>query len=132
MWSLQYLLEARLGVREDLYRSGHVIVKFEFHTLTHVAWAVWLVLYFGLFAWRTNGLTPGKRLFRIRVASLTHERITLWQAIERALGYGATALEGGFGFLQYFTHPNHCCVRDRIAETIVVMEKGGTKPAQTP
>jgi len=30
------------------------------------------------------------------------------------------ALEGGFGFLQYFIHPNRRTVHDRIAETIVV------------
>jgi uncharacterized RDD family membrane protein YckC len=46
----------------------------------------------------------------------------LWHAIERALGYGASALELGFGFLQYFIHPNKQTVHDRIAETIVVKE----------
>jgi hypothetical protein len=45
-----------------------------------------------------------------------------WQAIERALGYGASALECGFGFIQYFLYKNHTCVHDRIAETIVVKD----------
>ena len=81
------------------------------------------MLYFGLCVWRTNGLTLGKKLLRIRVVSLEHQRITLWQSVERALGYGASALEGGFGFLQYFLYPNHRCVHDRIAETIVVAER---------
>jgi uncharacterized RDD family membrane protein YckC len=67
-------------------------------------------------------LTLGKKLMRIRVVSLTHERITFWQSAERALGYGASALEAGFGFLQYFLYPNHRCVHDRIAETIVIAE----------
>ena len=31
------------------------------------------------------------------------------------------SLEAGFGFLQYFKHPNHQTVHDRIAETIVVV-----------
>jgi hypothetical protein len=48
--------------------------------------------------------------------------------MERALGYGASMLEGGFGFVQYFTNPNRCCVHDRIAETIVVSDK--KRPAQ--
>ena len=48
--------------------------------------------------------------------------------MERALGYGASMLEGGFGFAQYFTNPNRCCVHDRIAETIVVSDK--KRPAQ--
>ena len=57
------------------------------------------------------------------------ERITLWQSVERALGYGASALEGGFGFVQYFLYGNHCCVHDRIAETIVVKERRPVKTA---
>jgi uncharacterized RDD family membrane protein YckC len=88
--------------------------------------AVFALLYFGLIVWWTNGQTPGKKLMRIRVVSLTHEKITLWQSCERALGYGASALEAGFGFFQYFIYPNRTCVHDRIAETIVVQEP---KPA---
>ena len=82
-----------------------------------------VVIYFGLFTYLGNGRTPGKRIMRIRVVSLLHERITLWHSIERALGYGASALEFGFGFLQYFIHPNKRTVHDRIAETIVISEK---------
>ncbi len=41
----------------------------------------------------------------------------------QALGYGASALEGGFGFIQFFLHHNRQCVHDRIAETIVVKEQ---------
>ncbi len=120
MSGLGYVFEERLGLKENVYDSAHVHVRLDFHEFSHVAWVLWLVLCFGLFVWRTNGLTPGKRLLGIRVASLTHEHISFWQAVERALGYGASALEGGFGFLQYFTHRNHCCVHDRIAETIVI------------
>ena len=84
---------------------------------------LWWVLYFGLATYVWNGRTPGKRLLRIRVVSLVHNRLTLWHSIERALGYGASALELGFGFIQYFIHPNHRTVHDRIAETIVVVDK---------
>ncbi len=123
MIGLRYLVEDRLHLTEDLYRSAHMQVRFDFHGLLEVAWTLWLVLYFGLLVWRTNGLTPGKRLMGIRIVSLTHTRISLWQAVERALGYGASALEAGFGFLQYFLQPNRCCVHDRIAETIVIRER---------
>ena len=58
----------------------------------------------------------------IRVVSLTHHRLSLWHSIERALGYGASALELGFGFVQFFIEPNRRTVHDRIAETIVVKE----------
>ena len=83
----------------------------------------WWVAYFGLSTYATNGLTAGKRLLHIRVVSLVHERIGLWHAIERALGYGASLLEFGFGFVQYFVHPNRRTVHDRIAETIVIRDR---------
>ena len=84
---------------------------------------LWWVLYFGLATYFGNGRTPGKRLLGIRVVSLVHGRLGLWHSIERALGYGASALELGFGFIQYFVHPNRRTVHDRIAETIVVLDK---------
>jgi len=82
------------------------------------------VLYFGLLLWHGKGRTPGKRLMKIRVVSIVHRHLSLWHSVERALGYGAAALEGGFGFVQYFIHPYRRCVQDRIAETIVVTEAG--------
>ena len=96
--------------------------------LHHIAWVnwysiAWLIVYFGLATWLGGGRTPGKWLMGIRVVSLAHERISLWHAVERALGYGASMLEFGFGFLQCFIHPNRRTVHDRIAETIVVREK---------
>ena len=109
------------------HRKLEIHVEFDFQYPGNV---IWLALYFGLWVWRTNGLTPGKRLMRNRMVSLTHAKITMWQAVERALGYEASMLEGGFGFVQYFLHPNHCCVHDRIAETIVVKEQRAEKMAK--
>jgi len=103
-----------------------IVVHFDFHEIWSLAF---LVLYFGLSLYWGKGQTIGKRLLKIRVVSLVGDRITLWQSVERALGYGASALEGGFGFLQYFIHGNHCCVHDRIAETIVVKERRPAKAA---
>jgi uncharacterized RDD family membrane protein YckC len=124
---LQYLIQQKLNIREELYHSsnGHTTtdVKFDLERTLDVAWTVWLVAYFGIFVRVTNGLTAGKWLLHIRVVSLEHARITRWQAVERALGYGASALEGGFGFIQYFLYKNHTCVHDRIAETIVVRDR---------
>ena len=79
-----------------------------------------LVGYFGLATYLGKGQTPGKRLLKLRVVSVAHNHLSLWHCIERALGYGASALEAGFGFWQYFVHPNHQTVHDRIAETIVL------------
>jgi uncharacterized RDD family membrane protein YckC len=98
--------------------SGHLVVHFDpFHSL----WGLLaLVLYSGGVTYLGGGQTLGKRLLRIRVVSLVHDHLSLWHSLERALGYGASALEGGFGFVQFFIHPNRQTVHDRIAETIVV------------
>jgi uncharacterized RDD family membrane protein YckC len=81
------------------------------------------VIYFGLISCITNGYTLGKRIFRIRIVSTTHKHLTLWHSIERSLGYYASSLEFGFGFLQYFIDYNRRTVHDRIAETIVIKVK---------
>jgi uncharacterized RDD family membrane protein YckC len=99
--------------------NKHLHLQFDFG---HWYSLVFLVAYFGLATYLGNGQTPGKRLARIRVLSTLHARLTLWHALERALGYGASALELGFGFLQYFIADNRQTVHDRIAGTIVVVE----------
>ncbi len=78
--------------------------------------------YFAIALKLGNGQTVGKWLMKIRVISLTQDRMGWWQSIERALGYGASLLEGGFGFFQYYINRNRQTVHDRIAETIVVYE----------
>jgi len=99
---------------------GDVHLTFDF---THWYSLIFLVVYFTLWTYFTDGRSPGKRLFGIRVVSLVHDHLTLWQSFERSLGYGASALEGGFGFLQFFIHPDRRTVHDRIAETIVVTDR---------
>jgi uncharacterized RDD family membrane protein YckC len=81
-----------------------------------------IVAYFGTATYFGKGMTLGKRLLRIRVVSVVHDHLSLWHSIERALGYAASTLELGFGFIQYFIHPNRQTVHDRIAETIVIVE----------
>src|SRR5579862_4944949 len=105
-------------VGELLHHDIHFELDF-FHNWYSV---IYLVAFFGLSLYWGNGQTIGKHFMKIRVVSLVHERIGLWHAVERALGYGASALEGGFGFVQYFIHPSRRTVHDRIAETIVIKE----------
>ena len=110
-------------------------LSFSAHGFAWVNWysIAWVIVYFGLFTFFGRGRTPGKWLMGIRVVSLVHERIPLWQSVERALGYGASMLEFGFGFLQYYIHPNRRTVHDLIAETIVVREpwkRNGKKAAK--
>jgi len=95
-----------------------------FHNWYSVAY---LVLFFGVSFYLGNGQTLGKRLMGIRAVSLVHHRLSLWHSIERAFGYGASALEFGFGFLQYYIHPNRRTVHDRIAETIVIRENRASR-----
>jgi uncharacterized RDD family membrane protein YckC len=102
--------------------NNNANLKFEFNFENWYS-LVGLVLYYGLATYFGNGKTLGKKLLKIRVVSLTHSKMTFFQSIERALGYGASFLEGGFGFIQFFINPNRRTVHDRIAETIVVDEK---------
>jgi len=107
----------------------HIAVGFSLHELEDL---IYLVIYCGLCLWLTNGQTLGKRLLRIRVLSLKGAKMTLWQSVERSLGYGASALEASFGFLQFFINRNRQCVHDRIAETIVVREPHRPKSEPQP
>ncbi len=84
---------------------------------------MYLVLFFGLSVYLGNGRTIGKRIMGIRVVSIVHHKMSLWHSIERALGYGASALSP-VQFVQYFIHPNRWTVHDRMAETIVIRDKG--------
>jgi len=105
----------------DIIKLDHAI-KLEFTFFKNWYSVVWLVLYFTLSVYFSNGRTIGKKIFGIRIVSLVHEHISLWHSLERALGYGASALEAGFGFIQYFIRADRRTVHDRIAETIVVHE----------
>ena len=88
-----------------------------------------MVLYWGLANYFGNGQTPGKWVARTRVMSLTGEGMGLWQSIERGLGYGAAVLELGLGFLQFFWDRNRMCPQDRLAETIVIDVRNGSRVA---
>jgi len=78
------------------------------------------VFYFALSLYFWRGKTVGKWLLRLKVLSLYHERPGLWHCIERSLGYFASALECGFGFIQAYWNPNRMTLHDKIGETIVV------------
>jgi uncharacterized RDD family membrane protein YckC len=87
-------------------------------------------VYFAVLVKLMGGYTPGKKLMKCRIVSLVHEEISWWHSIERALGYGASLLEAGFGFVQFFLTRNRQCVHDRIAETIVIDTRPTSKRLQ--
>ncbi|NWF87957.1 MAG: RDD family protein [Ignavibacteriaceae bacterium] len=108
-----------IGLRSGIISPNKdILLKFTFYNNWYSI--IWLVVYFSLTVYLSNGLTLGKWICRIRIVSLTHTHISFWHSIERALGYGASALEAGFGFLQYFLRKDRRTVHDRIAETIVI------------
>jgi len=78
------------------------------------------VLYFAFSFYFFKGQTIGKYFLRLKVISLYHEHLGLWHCIERSLGYFASALEFGFGYIQAFCNPNRMSLHDKIGETIVV------------
>lgn len=122
-FGIDFVLVVLLRKLAGLLWENYVPHQWERHTLVnpvHVIDVIVLVVYFCLALYLGNGQTLGKRLMRTRVVSLTHQRISLWQALERSLGYGASFLEGGFGFVQFFTHRNRQCAHDRLAETVVI------------
>jgi len=84
---------------------------------------VLIAFYFSLSHFFWKGRTPGKRLLKLRVVSLRHPELGFWHCVERALGYGASALEAGFGFFQVLWKPDRRATHDRIADTIVVDER---------
>lgn len=88
---------------------------------------VLFIAYFALTTYFGNGSTPGKKVMGITVISIVHDHLSFWHCIERALGYVASSLEAGFGFIQFFIHPNRQTVHDRIAETIVITKKQHAK-----
>ncbi len=82
----------------------------------------WGALYFStILAW-TNGLTPGKRLFGLRVVRLNGEPMSWLMAFERSGGYAAGFATGLLGFAHMLWDPNRMGIHDKIAETVVIKD----------
>lgn len=110
--------------RRFLLHETNINLTWDFHEVGNI---VTMVLYWATCNYLGNGQTPGKWLVRTRAMSLTSDRLGSWQSVERALGYGAAVLEGGLGFAQFFWDRNRMCAQDRLAETIVVDVRKGSK-----
>ena len=82
----------------------------------------WAGLYFTFFPMFWRGMTPGKRLLRLRVVRLDGKPIGWWVAFNRFGGYAASIFTGLLGFFEMFWDPNRQALHDRIAATVVVQE----------
>lgn len=110
-----------------LKATGPFDVEFEMHNTSPIGMTFFKILigftpviYYTLSLYFWKGQTIGKKIFKLKVLSLYHEHLGLWHCFERSLGYYASLLEFGFGFLQAFWNPNRMALHDKIGETIVI------------
>jgi uncharacterized RDD family membrane protein YckC len=78
------------------------------------------LLYFVLF-FRFGGRTPGKRIFRLKIADLEGKlRLGWYQCFERAHGYVCSGLFASLGFWQVLWNKRGLTMHDKIADTTVI------------
>lgn len=121
---------------KNVHISGFTHINFESEDLTETTKFIIRclmvsipTLYFTLTTYFMNGQTFGKKICRIRVISIYHANIPFWHCLERSLGYVASTLELGLGFIQALWNHNRMALHDKIAETIVVRK---TEQTQVP
>lgn len=92
--------------------------------------AAWTMLIFTIsfpfiywiFFWTLSGQTPGKFFLRLRVIPEGGGRITLLRAVLRLIGYWASILTLGYGFLKVLVEDRRRGMHDRIAGTCVIYD----------
>lgn len=84
----------------------------------------WLGLYFTVVTAFSGGRTVGKRLLGIRVVRLNGQAIGVWHAFGRFGGYAASIVTGLLGFLEIFWDANRQCLQDKLAATVVIVDRG--------
>lgn len=86
----------------------------------------WTGLYFTAFVALWKGQTPAKRLLGVRVVRLDGRPMTWWSSFERFGGYAAGLVTGLMGFAQVYWDRNRQMIHDKIVETVVVRDRGGS------
>lgn len=93
--------------------------------LSELGWGLgWAALYYSIFPASFKGYTPGKWLTGIRVLRLDGRSPSLWESFGRYGGYTAGFATGLLGFFQVFWDPNRQAIQDKIAETLVIRQRG--------
>lgn len=113
--NLENLLEIKVHIEiESKYLSKNAI------KILSIIYAFIPIIYFSLISYFTNGQSIGKKIIGIKIISIYHDRLNLWHCTERSLGYIASSLELGLGFLQVFWNHNRMTLHDKIGETVVI------------
>lgn len=76
--------------------------------------------------WVTEGATPGKKVFGLRVVSVDGSPIEIWQGVLRVFGYWLNGLTFGIGFLVILFTAEKRGLHDYVANTIVIRERPET------
>jgi uncharacterized RDD family membrane protein YckC len=71
--------------------AGNHHIDFTFHEWRSLLAAM---LYYVVVNYLSNGRSLGKWITGTRIVSLVHERLGIWQCVERVLGYGVSLGEG--------------------------------------
>lgn len=77
-------------------------------------------LYFGLLTRSRKQATLGKRIVGIRVVRLDGERLTLWESLERFVGYLHIPGTLFVGLVDLWRDPNRRLAHDRVVHTAVI------------
>jgi hypothetical protein len=91
-----------------------------------------LAPYVILLPWITNGWTPWKWIFGIRILRLDGRRLSFGDAFERYAGLAVGALTLGFGFLQILWDKNRQAAHDKLAHTVVARAPRRRRGDQAP
>ncbi|WP_165445440.1 RDD family protein [Bacilliculturomica massiliensis] len=111
------------------YWGGRLTVYFQLMTLLLVAAVGCMNLLTAVFVWATNGYTPGKWLFKIRVVRLSGQKITFMEAVMREFLIKGIASGMTSGLLNLFSFIWGCSsdfnktVQDLVADTTVVFDE---------
>ena len=120
-------VESMFEVDLDISNAPHFLVN-----VMKIIFGLLPVIYFTVSFYFFNGRSIGKFFCRLQVISLYHCRIGLWHCIERSLGYFASGLEFGFGFIQAYWNPNRMALHDKIGETVVIKIPKKKKSRKSP
>jgi uncharacterized RDD family membrane protein YckC len=73
--------------------------------------------------WVTEGATPGKKVFGLRVVSVDGSPIEIWQGVLRVFGYWLDGITFGIGFLMILFSAEERGLHDFVANTVVIRER---------